>query len=290
MNRRSRWIAIAVLVASAFSLRSASADLVVDGTKSVATSAPLLAGRFDDYCEHRRTVVEGDTLQKFARDAYGDAARVGEIERANPGIVATKLAIGAKVLLPPKLAPPADAKEVLAWRFFAIPWSGSEWETPESADLSAVPGERFDLPCCLVAVPAARAAEFLKILAPHRARSVQGGVLKPLKILESIEAALKKTPFALLAERLPKKIPRASRDSRATACRMTFKIATLGADEQGGQHFVVQEEARTFIDGQGKEVAAAFGFAPSSPLLLIALIGAAGLYELRRRRRAARVG
>ena len=41
-----------------------------------------------------------------------------DVAAANPAMEAMRLPIGAELLLPPKLAPPEDAKEMLAWAFF----------------------------------------------------------------------------------------------------------------------------------------------------------------------------
>lgn len=161
---RSRWLALfaacaAVAVTTVAAPPPASADIVTPGSRFLKQHRYVLElGRFDDYCEHRHLVVEGDTLEAIARAAYGDPARVADLRRANPGIEPTALQLKSQLLLPPKRPVPADAQEPLAWQL---------WRTRGASRLVDLerwyPGEEepvHNLGTSFVAVPVAHAADF----------------------------------------------------------------------------------------------------------------------------------
>jgi len=155
-------VAIAAAVVLAVVARNAKADVVTPGSRKVEAHVVLLADRFDEYCEHRVTIANGDTFEGIALREYGDRARAKEIADANPTLDATALPVGAKVLVPPKKTPPADAKETLAWEFFG--WCSISGSLPFQR---VYPGEetaRTSGYFRLVAVPKERSAEFARFL------------------------------------------------------------------------------------------------------------------------------
>ena len=271
MDRRTLLVGFAVLAIATLAPSTASADIVFDDTKSIRGHALLLADRFDDYCDHRRTIAEGDTLEKIARAVYGDAAKVGAIERANPGVVATQLKIGSALILPAKLAPPADAKETLAWEFYVY----SRY-SPPLPPTRIYPGERFDSPGLregMVAVPAARGGEFRQLLATPAGRSADGA-----------KAA---APWAIdaIGFEVPSRI---DDSSTATSCTRTFRISKLQVAGAIAAAFELTIEKTEYFRPDGTPVKAGFGdLTEAGPLGLIALVGAIGLAMLKRRRPAA---
>ena len=275
MSRSDVRVGAFLLVVGLLGLPTARADILVKGTKYIEPHAILLADRFDDYCEHRVTVRAGDTLEAIARSAYDDPARAGEIAKANPGVVATNLQIGSTLVLPARKTPPADAKEELAWQFFA--WSRLSGTTqPERV----FPGERFEAPGkvpVLVAFPAARAADFEQL----RKQRIQ--VLDRKSLAALAPWVHQCDGFGLLHT--------ISDRSRAVESTTTFRIEELGRDARGEPVFRVKSDGTTYVDQSGKVVEAGMlGLLTDSPLVLIPLAGAAGLFVLFRRRRAARIG
>jgi hypothetical protein len=259
-------LAAAALLLAASPVRG---DVLIEGTKSIQPRVIVQAGRFDDFTAHRFVVREGDTLGAIAKAAYGDPARAKDIQEANPGVVPEKLAVGSKLLLPPKLAPPADAKEQLVWRFYAYsPISGNPH--PERV----FPGERFDAPgkqSKLVAVPEPLAAEFERMCeqakADRRMPDVDG-----------------KAPYALAAKDFHVDWSIDS-DSDAVASTTTYEIVELRGGDAASALFRVKSVKTEYVDKVGKPVQAGL-LAGAPALLLIAGMGLAGLLHLRRRRAA----
>jgi len=264
-------------VALLLAVPSASADIVPAGSKFIRMRVVLHAGRFDDYCEHQREIAKGDTFEAIAKSAYGDAARAKDLAAANPKLDALRLPVGAKVVLPPKLPQPADAKETLAWAFWGYANLSGHFPLQR-----IYPGETYD-PVSpyfeLIACPADQVAEFEKLVeAAQQAKPKAGGLWA--------EAVLKQAPWAFKAKGLQLgKLVVAN--SPAAERKTTFRIRELVATSTAPGRFVVEEESVEYRDLVGNVVHAGFDLLLSwrgIPLGLIVLVGAIGLRRMRRAR------
>ena len=202
--------------------------------------------------------------------------RAKDIAEANPTFDATRLPIGMKILLPPKLAPPKDAKETLAWTF----WSPSSC-LDECTARRVYPDELLgsnDLCGSLFAVPADRVAEFEKLLEAANPKDRKNG--RP-----RFEDFVARIPWAIPANVLVCE-PFVKDDSPADESVTTFRIAELAAGPNPPGCFVVKRESVEYRDKRGHVVKAGFDLLLSwrgIPLGLIALLGAIGLARMRRR-------
>ena len=278
MQSRSRRIAGVVFgmgVAVLLAAPNASADIVPSGTRFIDFKMVLRAGSFDDYCEHRRTVAKGDTFEALAKSAYGDAARAKEIAAANPTLEADRLPVGAKVVLPPKLAPPKDAKETLAWTFW-----GHANLSGYFALQRVYPDEEFDpnsVYFSLLAVPSEKVAEFEKLLEAAQQKQPKAGG-------RWAEEVQKSAPWAIPVKGLHLSKSVNERSSAAVSVT-TFRIAELASGPNPPGRFVVKQESVEYRDRSGNVVKAGFDLLLSwrgIPLGLIALLGAIGLARMRR--------
>jgi phage tail protein X len=271
---------LAVGLATAVTSPNAAADIISTGIKVVNARLILRADRFDDYCEHRHTIAKGDTFEAIAKGMYGDAARAKDIAEANPTFDATRLPIGMQLLLPPKLAPPKDAKETLAWTF----WSPSSC-LEECTARRIYPDELLgsnELCGSLFAVPADRVAEFEKLLESAKPKDRKDGMPR-------FEDFVARIPWAIPANVLVCE-PFVKVDSPADESVTTFRIAELAAGPNPPGRFVVTRESVEYRDKRGHVVKAGFDFLFTRrgiPLGLIALLGILGLRRLRRSRGAA---
>ncbi len=272
MNHRTTIAGVLVAFGSLLAPPPAVADIAVPGWKPVHARAVLEAGRFDDYCEHRYTVVAGDTLEKIAKGIDGDAARAAEIVKANPGTVPERLVVGSKLVVPAKSTPSADAKETLAWRFYVC----SEF-SPVTAFERVFPDEPFASPGkapSLVAMPEVKGAEFEKLLAAAD-RGGSGAVRAAAPWLVACEWF---EPTSSIREQ-----------STATQCTTTFRVGELRNNAKGRLVLRVTEVKTEYTDADGRPAKASlFGDVRSLVLLTLALVGAFGLVQLRRRRLAQR--
>jgi hypothetical protein len=284
-SRHRRW-ATGLLVTGAALLATAppaSADIIVEGIKRVAVRLLVRVGRFDDYCEHRRTIDAGDTFESIALRAYGDRARAAEIEAANPALVTTKLPVHGLLLLPPKLVPPVDAKETLAWSFWGYShrYGCFPLQRVYPDELIDPESPLFDM----IAVPAARAADFEKLIEDVKAKNAKAD-------RNNGDEALARAPWAIHVKGLDldgtAPDPSTAVERRITV-RVTEAVATSvgagGATVPG--RVTVERVANELVDGQGNVVKAGFDLLFSwhgIPLGLIAVFGAIGLARLRRTR------
>jgi phage tail protein X len=256
---------------------SATADVIEPGFKKIPSRFLLKAGRYDDYCEHRCSIEKGDTFEGIAQRVYGDRARAADVAAANPKLEATKLPVGAKLVLPPKLAPPADAKETLAWTFWGyVNTSGS---LPLQRIYPGEPTEPTGSFFELFAVPAANAAELEKLLDAAKAKNPRASGLWPEQVLGSFPSAIQATGLVMqtvIGDR-----------SGAIESTTAVRIVELKPNAAAKGKFVVESDATEFRDRAGNVVKAGFDFLFSwrgIPLGLIALVGAVGLARMRRAR------
>lgn len=267
---------LAVGLATAVTSPEAAADVIDPGVKGVNARVILRADRFDDYCEHRHTIAKGDTFEAIAKGMYGDAARAQEIAEANPTFDATRLPVGMQLLLPPKLAPPKDAKETLAWTF----WNRSIY-VDDCATRRVYPDELlgpYELSGILVAVPADRVAEFEKFLEAAGSKDRKNGRPKFEDVVADIPWVVSSN--VIVGE------PFVRDESPAEESVTTYRIAELAAGPNPPGRFVVNRESVEYRDKRGRVVKAGFDLLftwRGVPLGLIALLGAVGLARMRRR-------
>jgi hypothetical protein len=267
---------LAVGLATAVTSPKAAADIISMGIKVVNARLILRADRFDDYCEHRHTIAKGDTFEAIAKGMYGDAARAKDIAEANPTFDATRLPIGMQLLLPPKLAPPKDAKETLAWTFWG---RSSRWDG--RALQRVYPDETMEsepVANCLFAVPTDRLAEFEKLLDAARAKDPKFG--DPW-----VEELMARLPWFIPANQFIGE-PVVKDDSPATQSVTTYQIAELAVGPDRSRRFVVKRVSVEYRDREGNVVKAGFDLLLTwrgIPLGLIALLGVVGLQRMRRR-------
>jgi len=276
-------VVLAVLLAGSLAAPDASADVIPRGSKKIPARVVLRAGRFDDYCEHRMTVAKGDTFEGLAERAYGDRERAKEVAAANPQLDAAKLAIGAKVIVPPKLVPPADAKEALAFEFWG--WCAISGNLPLQR---VYPGEATGFTSQffrLIAVPAVTSADFDQLVAAEQAKNPRAtGVWG--------EEIVRKAPWKLEARGIS---IATLVDEFSLAVESTTPLDIVALDPNRtdpDQRFVVETGTPEYRDLTGRVFKSRFevdGPELLLPLLLIALAGAGGLWRLRRRRISAQV-
>ncbi|MBL8843279.1 MAG: LysM peptidoglycan-binding domain-containing protein [Planctomycetes bacterium] len=154
---------VAVVGVAGSAAPTASADLLAPGTKFIDASVVLRAGAFDDYVDHLWVVAEGDTLDAIARTHYGEPARVADLRRANPEVVPERLAIGQKLLLPPKRAAVAGSTEAIEWRFRV--WSPRHRFADAVLTLPGEPFRSHKFGFFVFAYAADREADFAKLIA-----------------------------------------------------------------------------------------------------------------------------
>ncbi len=261
---------------------SASADLLSPGEKFIEAKAVLSAGKFADQCEHLWVVKAGDTLEAIARQHYGEAARVADLLRANPDVAPERLAIGQKLLLPPKTPAVASSTDAIEWRFRV--WS------PRHSFADAVrtlPGQSFrshKFGFFVFAYAAEHEADFAKLAAAidaardrfeaFEALTAQAAwlsVSERVSVRESIDH-LSPVESTLTTLELREADPKA-----AGAKRWRFVVAATERRDAKGQ----------LVDGGGSIGDASRGgpgAARLATLLAIALAGAFGLLLLHRRR------
>ncbi len=276
MAMQGWFAAMAVVVASVAAAPPAAADLIAPGTKFVRNQAVIDAGRFDDYCEHSRLIREGDTLEKIAREVYGDPTRVADLLRCNEGLVPEKLKVGATLVLAPKKAPIAGSSEAIGWHFYV----GSGYDTLAEAD-RVFPGVEFRAPrrgYYVVAVDAAHAADFAHL------RETDGKQRQP----EGWAAAL---PWLCLTPSV-RTHDAIEASSAAETITTTLELREVDASAKGAKRWQVVAGKQERFDEKGKPVVGGWlggdagggpGAARAVALLALSLIGAVGLLALRRR-------
>jgi phage tail protein X len=278
MQSGGRRLAAAILgfgVASILAIPSASADLLEPGWKKIPSRFLLHAGRFDDYCEHRRTIEQGDTLESIAEKAYGNRARVADLVAANPGLDAKRLEIGRKVVLPAKRKQPSDAKETLAWDFWGYTSISGflPLQRVYPDDPTDPTGSFFEL----FAVPAERAPEVAALLEKLEASDPNAPGLRGERVVEQ-------SPFAIGAHGVAMQTT-VSETSTAAESTTVVRIVELTPASTKPGRFVVESETPEFRDRYGLGVLVGFEQLLSwrgIPLAAVALIGAVGLFRMRR--------
>jgi phage tail protein X len=286
MQPRSRRFAAAVFgmgVAVLLAAPRASGDLLPsrDSRWLDRKFVVLRAGRFDPWCEHRREIAKGDTLESIAKSAYGDAKRAKDIAAANPTLEAERLPVGAKIVLPAKEAPPRDSSETLAWEFWIYcHLSGYMPLQRVFPDESLEVEGKYPK---LIAVPVARHDEFAKLIEDAKsAPPVKPG--RPVYV--NPEAILKAAPWALQAQHFDiDSSVTASTGAVESTTTVTVDALVSTADVPG--HFIVETQDVVYRDRAGNVVKAGFDLLFSwrgIPLGLIALVGAIGLRRMRRAR------
>jgi hypothetical protein len=277
IRRRLVAVIVGLCAASFLSIPEASADILPAGVKQVRLQVFFNADRFDDYCEHGHVVVKGDTYEALAKRFYGDRERAAELAAANSQFEATRLPIGAKLVIPPKKAVPADAKETLAWTFWGLSgrFNHQSVQRVDPGEIQGVAYEGLDL----LAVPADKLAEFEKLVAAAREK-------EPTAVGRSLGQVLNETPWVLCAEGL-RIDPYVQENSSAVERTITFRIVELTRNDASHGRFVVKMESVELKDRDGNVVKAGFDLLLTwrgIPFGLIALIGALGLARLRRQR------
>lgn len=278
-SRRRRFAAAAagVCAATLLAMPSASADLVERGWRKIQSRFLLHAGRFDDYCEHRRVIEKGDTLESMAAKAYGDRTRATEIAAANPDLDPSHLVVGRKIVLPAKSTQPSDAKETLAWTFWG--YTSLSGYLPLQRVYPDDPTDPTGSFFHLFAVSAANAAEVARLLEDAKAKNPKAGGVWA-------EDVLSHSPFAVPAKGIV--MQTSVRDvSAANESTTVVRIVELVAAAKQPGRFQVESESVEFRDRGGKVVKAGFGdffSVRGMPLVALALIGAIGLIRMRRRR------
>lgn len=265
MKRFGTWLFLAVLGLCAFP-RPAGCDILPAGQKPIAANFILDAGRYADYCEHAAVVKKGDTIASIAKAHYGDENRADAVLKANPGVVAEKLAIGTRIKLPPKKSPPEKADENLSWAFYTYS-SMSPVTMPKRIDIGQPipsPG-RFP---ALVAVPIAMVDEFEKAVKEADGKSSPYDFVVKTKGVYFVEDFYVDTL-----------VPESSKAVLMTTT-LEFTAKSPATKEQPAQYKAVVK-GKTYVDAKGESVGESrFGF-----LAAIALIGAGLLYALARRSR-----
>lgn len=265
MRRFGAWFFVAVLALCAFP-RPAGCDVLPAGQKPIAANFILDAGRYADYCEHAAVVKKGDTIASIAKAHYGDENRTEAVLKANPGVIAEKLAIGTRINLPPKKSPPQKAEENLSWAFYTYS-SMNPVTMPKRIDIGQPIPSPGRLPA-LVAVPLAMVDEF------EKAVKAADGHMSPYDFVVKTKGVYFVEDFYV-----DTLVPESSKAVLVTTT-LEFTAKSPATKEQPAQYKVVVK-GKTYVDAKGEKVAeSGFGFLP-----FVALFGAGLLVYLARRAR-----
>jgi phage tail protein X len=265
MKKIGVWLLLAVLGLGAFP-KTAGCDILPAGQKPIAAAFILQAGRYADYCEHAAIVKKGDTIASIAKAHYGDENRTDAVLKANPGLVAEKLAIGARIKLPPKKPTPEKADENLSWAFYTYS-SMTPVTMPKRIDIGESIPSPGRLPA-LVAVPTAMVEEF------EKAVKEADGKIPPYDFVVKTKGVYFVEDF-----HVDTLVPEAS---KAVLMTTTFEFLpkTAATKDSPAQYKVIVKD-KTYADAKGEQVAeSGFGYLP-----IVALLGAGLLVYLARRAR-----
>lgn len=281
-----RWMrsAVAGLVAAvgvAAAAPTVTADILAPGTKFIEASVVLRAGAFDDCVDHLWVVAEGDTLDAIARTHYGEPARVADLRRANPAVVPERLAIGQKLLLPPKRAAVAGSTEAIEWRFRV--WTPHHDFADAVRTLPGQPFRSHKFGFFVFAYAADHEADFAKLIAaidtaPDRYETFEALTAQAawLSVSERIDLSGAMSEFSPVESTLTTLELREVDPKASGAKRWRFVVAATEQRDAKGQ----------LVDGSGSIDDAARGGPGASrlvALLAISLAGALALLLLRRR-------
>lgn len=267
MNMRgfvSLLFSLSIVMATA---RQAGADLMPKGSnKFLPGKVTLAAGKFDEFTEKRRKVVEGDTLAKIAQEMFGDAARAKDIAALNPGVDAEKPTVGTMLLLPPKVVDPERATEATAFDIY-------HWSKFSPVRFERVyPGETFAVgkpPMHIVLVPIARRDEFKKLVGDNPVKS-------------NLEKVLPKTPWIYVSETFNGN-ETVDKSSTAVGVMNELSIGEVVKKDGAAGSFKLVVDKRTRVDAGGAPVKAGFAIFERAPYVPVALLGVIALLFLRRR-------
>ena len=241
-------------------------DVVMPGVRFVRTETAIECQPMIDYCCVQHIVVKGETLAKIAVGHGNGKTTIQDILALNPGLVPTKLAVGQRLWMPPRIAvanKPMNTFVFMDWRRRSVGFGKPFAPKDKVVERSGVEH------CTFTLVPANQLAAYTKCVKDNDysglSKIQKSGKVKLLQSKGSVRAVWGANPVRSCKETIQIK--------RSKDGVFSSKVTSIYLDEAGKVVPLSEVEKDYRLKHQ------------SLPMLLLPLVGGVWLLCSRRKRR-----